>query len=156
MQNHPHVVKAITIDITNGQSDDEWRKQHLARKNFENFKQRGEYTRWMSQEWKNRLRLAINAGLEYEQNDLINILMQAIDSSKFESIIDDYSRTLAGGSGELRQCVPTKETPNLVDAELTAEERENTKTKESRFLFSLVEIYREGSHCYTMGLIDLK
>ena len=94
MQNHPHVVKAITMDIANGQSDDEWRKRHLARKNFESFKQRGEYSRWIdfSQEWKNRLQLATNAGLDYDQNDLINFLMQAIDPSKFESIISDYDR----------------------------------------------------------------
>ena len=61
MQNHPHVVKAITMDIANGQSDDEWRKQHLARKNFESFKQRGEYSRWIhfSQEWKNRLAITL-------------------------------------------------------------------------------------------------
>ena len=65
------------MDIANRQSDNEWRVQHLARKNFDNFKQRGEYSRWIhfSQEWKNRLRLAINAGLEYEQNDLINFLL---------------------------------------------------------------------------------
>ena len=82
MQNHPHVVKAITMDIANGLSDDEWRKQYLARKNLKKFKQRWEYTCWIhfSQEWKNLLQLAIYAGLEYEQNDLINFLMQAIDS----------------------------------------------------------------------------
>ena len=85
MQNHPHVVKDITMDIANGQSEDEWRKQHLARRNFENFKQRGDFTRWVdfAQEFKNRLQLATNAGVTYEQKDLINYLMQAIDPTRF-------------------------------------------------------------------------
>ena len=84
MQNHPHVVKDITMDIANGQSDDEWRKQHFAKRNFENFKQRGDFTRWVdfAQEFKNRLQLVINAGVTYEQKDLINYLMQAIDPAK--------------------------------------------------------------------------
>ena len=82
------------MDIANGQSDDEWRKQHLTRRNFENFRQRGEYSRWIdfSLEWKNRLQLAINAGLDYGQNYLINFLVQAIDPSKFESIISNNDR----------------------------------------------------------------
>ena len=94
MQNHPHVVKDITMDIANGQSDDEWRKQHLAKRTFENFKQRGDFSRWVdfAQEWKNRLQLATNAGVTYEQKDLINYLMQAIDPAKFESIVSDYDR----------------------------------------------------------------
>ena len=34
MQNHPHVVKSITMNIANGQSDDERRKQQLAKSIF--------------------------------------------------------------------------------------------------------------------------
>lgn len=36
--------------------------------------------------------LAINAGLDYGQNYLINFLVQAIDPSKFESIISNNDR----------------------------------------------------------------
>ena len=45
-----------------------------------------------AQEFKDRLQLATNAGVTYEQKDLINYLMQAIDPAMFESIVSEYDR----------------------------------------------------------------